>query len=123
MGYEVRVEIFSSLVKILRACDLRDTGSRGYVGCRTSALTISRSLYRAIGYPPLPEGAEGVSCGEHKDYGCWTVRSPFPLSPFFAAHSPLLLPTSFSTPIQLGELFKFSHPPLTDLLNGSTQIQ
>ena len=24
------------------------------------------------GYPPLPDGAEGISCGEHKDYGCLT---------------------------------------------------
>ncbi|GHJ86820.1 hypothetical protein NliqN6_3222 [Naganishia liquefaciens] len=28
---------------------------------------------RVIGYPPLPEGAQGVSCGAHKDYGCLTL--------------------------------------------------
>ncbi|KAI5817785.1 hypothetical protein BZA77DRAFT_25956 [Pyronema omphalodes] len=27
---------------------------------------------RVIGYPPLPKGAEGKSCGEHTDYGCTT---------------------------------------------------
>jgi len=34
---------------------------------------------RAIGYPPLPEAEArvdvGVSCGEHTDYGCWTILS------------------------------------------------
>jgi len=34
---------------------------------------------RAIGYPTLPEGKdhldEGASCGEHTDYGCWTILS------------------------------------------------
>ncbi|GMK54273.1 hypothetical protein CspeluHIS016_0108590 [Cutaneotrichosporon spelunceum] len=27
---------------------------------------------RVIGYPPLPPGVDGKSCGEHKDYGCLT---------------------------------------------------
>ncbi|KAL7419865.1 hypothetical protein Q5752_005781 [Cryptotrichosporon argae] len=30
-------------------------------------------VMRAIGYPPLPDGMDGVSCGEHKDYGCLTL--------------------------------------------------
>ncbi|ORY87439.1 hypothetical protein BCR35DRAFT_289504 [Leucosporidium creatinivorum] len=30
-------------------------------------------VMRCIGYPPLPENAPGVSCGAHKDYGCWTL--------------------------------------------------
>ncbi|KAJ9104262.1 hypothetical protein QFC19_004079 [Naganishia cerealis] len=30
-------------------------------------------VMRVIGYPPLPESAEGVSCGAHKDYGCLTL--------------------------------------------------
>ncbi len=25
-----------------------------------------------LGYPPLPDGADGISCGSHKDYGCLT---------------------------------------------------
>jgi len=29
-------------------------------------------VMRAIGYPPLPEGSDGFSCGAHKDYGCLT---------------------------------------------------
>ncbi|KZV70198.1 Clavaminate synthase-like protein [Peniophora sp. CONT] len=29
-------------------------------------------VMRIIGYPPLPEGADGFSCGAHKDYGCLT---------------------------------------------------
>ena len=37
---------------------------------------------RVIGYPPLAEGPEavGLSCGEHSDYGCWTILSQ---APFF----------------------------------------
>ncbi|CAE7265617.1 2ODD33 [Symbiodinium necroappetens] len=31
---------------------------------------------RVIGYPALSEGKEvGLSCGEHSDYGCWTILS------------------------------------------------
>ncbi|CAJ1448676.1 unnamed protein product [Effrenium voratum] len=31
---------------------------------------------RVIGYPPLPRAADvGLSCGEHSDYGCWTILS------------------------------------------------
>ncbi|GAA6003119.1 uncharacterized protein JCM10292_002877 [Rhodotorula paludigena] len=30
-------------------------------------------VMRTIGYPPLPEDAEGISCGAHKDYGNWTL--------------------------------------------------
>jgi len=29
-------------------------------------------VMRIIGYPPLPTGHDGVSCGAHKDYGCLT---------------------------------------------------
>jgi len=29
-------------------------------------------VLRIIGYPPLPDGDEGFSCGAHKDYGCLT---------------------------------------------------
>ncbi|KAJ6508798.1 Clavaminate synthase-like protein [Mycena sanguinolenta] len=29
-------------------------------------------VMRAIGYPPLPDGSDGFSCGAHKDYGCLT---------------------------------------------------
>lgn len=29
-------------------------------------------VLRAIGYPPLPSGATGASCGAHTDYGCTT---------------------------------------------------
>ncbi|KAK4685402.1 hypothetical protein P7C73_g4748, partial [Tremellales sp. Uapishka_1] len=37
-------------------------------------------VMRVIGYPPLPDGAEGVSCGSHKDYGCLTflLADPYP---------------------------------------------
>lgn len=35
-------------------------------------ILLTRAHYRRSGYPPLPEGAEGVSCGAHKDYGCLT---------------------------------------------------
>ncbi|CAK8985645.1 Probable 2-oxoglutarate-dependent dioxygenase At3g50210 [Durusdinium trenchii] len=28
---------------------------------------------RVIGYPALRQGAVGLSCGEHTDYGCWTI--------------------------------------------------
>ena len=49
------------------------------------ALSLPESYFRAltnqsfwcarvIGYPALAEGAEvGLSCGEHSDYGCWTI--------------------------------------------------
>ncbi|ORY28157.1 Clavaminate synthase-like protein [Naematelia encephala] len=39
-------------------------------------------VMRVIGYPPLPPGAEGISCGEHKDYGCLTflLADPIPSS-------------------------------------------
>jgi len=30
-------------------------------------------VMRIIGYPPLKSEAEGDSCGEHTDYGCWTL--------------------------------------------------
>ncbi|GAA6037914.1 hypothetical protein JCM8097_009488 [Rhodosporidiobolus ruineniae] len=30
-------------------------------------------VMRCIGYPPLPADAKGVSCGEHKDYGNFTI--------------------------------------------------
>ncbi|EGG10714.1 uncharacterized protein MELLADRAFT_115467 [Melampsora larici-populina 98AG31] len=29
-------------------------------------------VMRCIGYPPLPHTHDGVSCGAHKDYGCYT---------------------------------------------------
>lgn len=29
-------------------------------------------VLRAIGYPPLPAGQTGASCGAHTDYGCTT---------------------------------------------------
>ncbi|OBZ71720.1 hypothetical protein A0H81_08331 [Grifola frondosa] len=29
-------------------------------------------VMRAIGYPPLPNGYDGYSCGAHRDYGCLT---------------------------------------------------
>ncbi|KIY67560.1 Clavaminate synthase-like protein [Cylindrobasidium torrendii FP15055 ss-10] len=29
-------------------------------------------VLRAIGYPPLPDDHDGISCGSHKDYGCLT---------------------------------------------------
>lgn len=29
-------------------------------------------VLRAIGYPPLPVGQTGISCGAHTDYGCTT---------------------------------------------------
>ncbi|KAF8510845.1 hypothetical protein JB92DRAFT_418893 [Gautieria morchelliformis] len=29
-------------------------------------------VMRVIGYPPLPEDHDGISCGAHKDYGCLT---------------------------------------------------
>ncbi|OAV96682.1 hypothetical protein PTTG_02938 [Puccinia triticina 1-1 BBBD Race 1] len=29
-------------------------------------------VLRCIGYPPLPSTHDGVSCGAHKDYGCFT---------------------------------------------------
>ena len=28
---------------------------------------------RVIGYPALRKGVLGLSCGEHTDYGCWTI--------------------------------------------------
>ncbi|SCV69875.1 BQ2448_1269 [Microbotryum intermedium] len=30
-------------------------------------------VMRCIGYPPLPRDAKGVSCGAHKDYGCYRL--------------------------------------------------
>lgn len=30
-------------------------------------------VMRCIGYPSLPASAGGISCGAHKDYGCWTL--------------------------------------------------
>ncbi|KAH8922772.1 Clavaminate synthase-like protein [Atractiella rhizophila] len=30
-------------------------------------------VFRTIGYPPLPGTHDGVSCGSHKDYGCYTL--------------------------------------------------
>ncbi|KAJ9094443.1 hypothetical protein QFC21_005982 [Naganishia friedmannii] len=47
-------------------------------------------VMRVIGYPPLPQSAEGVSCGAHKDYGCLTsptfrVSLPFFYEPAFTA--------------------------------------
>ena len=38
-------------------------------------------VMRSIAYPPLPTDAPGISCGEHKDYGCWTLREFFSLFP------------------------------------------
>ncbi|KAF8295743.1 Clavaminate synthase-like protein [Clavulina sp. PMI_390] len=29
-------------------------------------------VMRVIGYPQLPQGHDGISCGSHKDYGCLT---------------------------------------------------
>ncbi|KIJ54939.1 hypothetical protein M422DRAFT_58225 [Sphaerobolus stellatus SS14] len=29
-------------------------------------------VMRVIGYPPLPDDHDGISCGAHKDYGCLT---------------------------------------------------
>lgn len=39
---------------------------------------VSRSFWcaRIIGYPPLQDASSddlGISCGEHTDYGCWTL--------------------------------------------------
>ncbi|WVW85965.1 hypothetical protein I302_108003 [Kwoniella bestiolae CBS 10118] len=36
-------------------------------------------VMRVIGYPPLPNGADGISCGEHKDYGCLTLLHADPI--------------------------------------------
>ncbi|ODO11572.1 hypothetical protein I350_00353 [Cryptococcus amylolentus CBS 6273] len=36
-------------------------------------------VMRVIGYPPLPEGMDGISCGEHKDYGCLTLLHADPI--------------------------------------------
>ncbi|KAK8853058.1 hypothetical protein IAR55_003759 [Kwoniella newhampshirensis] len=36
-------------------------------------------VMRVIGYPPLPPGADGISCGEHKDYGCLTLLHADPI--------------------------------------------
>ena len=38
-------------------------------------LSMDRSFWvmRLIGYPSLKEGHEGVSCGQHTDYGCLTI--------------------------------------------------
>jgi isopenicillin N synthase-like dioxygenase len=30
-------------------------------------------VIRLIGYPPLPKDHDGVSCGQHTDYGCLTI--------------------------------------------------
>ncbi|KAM0754922.1 Clavaminate synthase-like protein [Meredithblackwellia eburnea MCA 4105] len=30
-------------------------------------------VMRSIAYPPLPGDTPGISCGEHKDYGMWTL--------------------------------------------------
>ncbi|KAL7415466.1 Clavaminate synthase-like protein [Mrakia frigida] len=35
-------------------------------------------VMRVIGYPPLPPGSSGISCGAHKDYGCLTLLSADP---------------------------------------------
>jgi len=37
-------------------------------------LQVDKSFWvmRVIGYPPLPDGYDGYSCGSHKDYGCLT---------------------------------------------------
>ncbi|BGP38578.1 hypothetical protein JCM10450v2_002527 [Rhodotorula kratochvilovae] len=48
-------------------------------------------VIRTIGYPPLPEDAEGVSCGAHKDYGNFTLlhadSTPGALQVFLASDS------------------------------------
>ncbi|WVQ77994.1 hypothetical protein IAT38_000075 [Cryptococcus sp. DSM 104549] len=43
--------------------------------------TVDNSFWvmRVIGYPPLPEGMDGISCGEHKDYGCLTLLHADPI--------------------------------------------
>ncbi|WWD19468.1 hypothetical protein CI109_103928 [Kwoniella shandongensis] len=38
-------------------------------------------VMRVIGYPPLPQGADGISCGEHTDYGCLTLLHSDPTIP------------------------------------------
>ncbi|KAK9899029.1 Clavaminate synthase-like protein [Cystobasidium minutum MCA 4210] len=35
-------------------------------------------VMRCIGYPPLPDTHDGVSCGAHKDYGCYTLLHATP---------------------------------------------
>ncbi|WRT70399.1 uncharacterized protein IL334_007397 [Kwoniella shivajii] len=70
-------------------------------------------VMRVIGYPPLPEGADGISCGEHKDYGCLTllhadpipnslqVLSPFPSPHWIAAH-----PIDGCIVVNIGEMWE-----------------
>lgn len=39
----------------------------------SSYMTDPFWVIRMIGYPPLPSDHEGVSCGQHTDYGCLTI--------------------------------------------------
>eukprot|EP00927_Polykrikos_kofoidii_P072972 TRINITY_DN69058_c0_g1_i1.p1 TRINITY_DN69058_c0_g1~~TRINITY_DN69058_c0_g1_i1.p1 ORF type:complete len:403 (-),score=33.25 TRINITY_DN69058_c0_g1_i1:33-1241(-) len=39
--------------------------------------SVDKSFWvaRVLGYPPLSAASEGISCGEHTDYGWWTLLS------------------------------------------------
>lgn len=61
-----------------------------------SELTFSPSMATVLtersGYLPLPDGADVVSCGEHKDYGCLTYAASPAELPLFLTSSPQLPP-------------------------------
>ena len=65
------------------------------------------------GYPPLPDGQEGISCGEHKDYGCLTlVLFPQDVTCSEVNH------IAFCLRILVPMRFKFYHDPRTHLSMG-----
>ncbi|WVR07816.1 hypothetical protein IAU60_004859 [Kwoniella sp. DSM 27419] len=69
-------------------------------------------VMRVIGYPPLPDGADGISCGEHKDYGCLTLLhcDPIPnslqvLAPYPTPHWVNADPIPGCIVVNIGEMW------------------
>ncbi|KZT56371.1 Clavaminate synthase-like protein [Calocera cornea HHB12733] len=69
-------------------------------------------VMRVIGYPPLPAGHDGFSCGAHKDYGCltflWADKTEGALQVFVpeaasASSAPVAVGTA-STDVQAGNM-------------------
>ncbi|KAF2670249.1 Clavaminate synthase-like protein [Microthyrium microscopicum] len=64
------LKVGSVLVEAMgRALGLDGDEANELVRCTDKSFWVMRM----IGYPPLEDCAEGVSCGEHTDYGCVTL--------------------------------------------------
>ncbi|KAF5338932.1 hypothetical protein D9611_008716 [Ephemerocybe angulata] len=76
-GFKEKYEVWVKKMKVLGTIIMRGMAAGlGLTESETQDLLnqVDESFWvmRVIGYPPLPSGHDGISCGAHKDYGCLT---------------------------------------------------